>query len=97
MEVYEGVERLDMEASDIKGYKRWLDMREATLYRTFVWKTESGKTLNLLFKRYMNPDLRFVCTQELYITSLSACADIVIKSGGSSPSMVEICKMNDIM
>ena len=80
LEVYADGERLDMESSDISGYKRWLDMREATLYRTFVWKTKSGKTLNLLFKRYMDPNLRFTCVQKLKIKAVSGGAAIVVKS-----------------
>jgi len=80
LEVYADGERLDMEAGNITGYKRWLDMQEATLYRTFVWETESGKKLNLLFKRYLNPDDKFVCVQGLSIKSLSGNAEIVLKS-----------------
>jgi len=77
LEVYADGEKLDMERGKITGYKRWLNMAEATLYRTFLWETDSGKKLNLLFKRYMNPDDRFVCVQDLAITSLSG--DAVIK------------------
>jgi len=80
LEVYADGERLDMETGKITGYKRWLDMQEATLYRTFLWETTSGKKLNLLFKRYMNPDDKFICTQELDIKSLSGNAEIVLKS-----------------
>jgi len=80
LEVYADGEKLDMESGNISGYKRWLDMQAATLYRTFVWKTGSGKTLNLLFKRYMNPDDRFVCVQELNISAINGDAEILLKS-----------------
>jgi len=80
LEVYTDGEKLDMETGKITGYKRWLDLQSATLYRTFIWETESGKKLNLLFKRYMNPDDKFVCVQELNITSLSGNAEIMLKS-----------------
>ena len=87
LEVYADGERLDMETGKITGYKRWLNMQEATLYRTFVWETESGKKLNLLFKRYMNPDDKFVCVQELDIKliqgdaqSLHSGAEIMLVS-----------------
>ena len=79
-EVYADGEKLDMEYGKISGYKRWLNMQEATLYRTFLWETKSGKKLNLLFKRYMNPDDKFVCVQELDIKALSGSADITLKS-----------------
>ena len=80
LEVYADNERLDMENCDITGYCRWLDMQTATLYRTFVWKTAAGKKLDVLFKRYMNPEDRFVCVQELNITAISGDVDIELKS-----------------
>lgn len=78
--VYADSERLDMEKSKTTGYCRWLDMKTATLYRTFTWETKSGKKLELLFKRFMNPDLRFVCVQELKLKMISGDADIVVES-----------------
>jgi len=80
LEVFADGEKLDMETGKISGYKRWLNMQEATLYRTFVWETKEGKKLNLLFKRYMNPDDRFVCIQELKIKALSGDAEIKLVS-----------------
>ena len=80
LELYADGEKLNMETGKISGYKRWLDMKTATLYRSFVWETAAGKKLNLLFKRYMNPDDRFLCVQELFIKSLSGEAAIVVKS-----------------
>ncbi|MDR2571205.1 MAG: hypothetical protein LBD23_13095 [Oscillospiraceae bacterium] len=80
LEVYADGEKLDMETGKITGYKRWLDMQEATLYRTLIWETAAGKTLNLLFKRYMNPEDKFVCVQELNIRAISGSADIMLKS-----------------
>ncbi len=80
MEVYADGERLDMETGKITGYKRWLDMQKATLYRTFVWETKSGKKLDLLFTRFMNPDDRFMCVQTLKVKAVSGGADIVVKS-----------------
>jgi kojibiose phosphorylase len=80
LEVYADNEKLNMETGKISGYKRWLDMKTATLYRTFIWETASGKKLNLLFTRFMNPDDRFVAVQELRIKAMSSDADIYIKS-----------------
>jgi kojibiose phosphorylase len=78
--VYADGEKLDMEKSGISGYCRWLDLKTATLFRTFTWETRSGKKLDLLFKRFMNPDSRFVCVQELTVKSVSGSADIVVDS-----------------
>jgi len=80
LEVYADGEKLDMENGKITGYKRWLNMKEATLYRTFLWETNKGKKLDLLFKRYMNPEERFVCVQELDIKAVSGNAEIELKS-----------------
>jgi len=57
-------EELNLEESKVSGYRRWLDLRTATLYRTFVWETKSGKKINRLFKRFMDPEQRFVCVQQ---------------------------------
>jgi len=81
LEVYADSEKLDMENGKITFYKRWLDMKTATLYRTFIWETASGKKLNLLFRRFMNPDYRFACAQDLKIKVLDGgAADIELKS-----------------
>ena len=80
LEVHANDEKLNMETEKISGYKRWLDMKTATLYRTFVWETKSGTVLNILFKRYMNPDDRFVTIQEISITAISGNAQITLKS-----------------
>jgi kojibiose phosphorylase len=78
--VYVDGEKLDMEHSKISQYLRWLDLKTATLYRTFIWETCSGKKLELLFKRFMNPEQRFVCVQECRIKMVSGAADIKVVS-----------------
>jgi len=80
LEVHADGEKLDMETGKISGYKRWLNMQEATLYRTFIWETKTGKKLNLLFKRYMNPDDKFICVQDLKIKAVSGDTEIILKS-----------------
>jgi kojibiose phosphorylase len=77
---YADGEKLDMEKSKITGYCRWLDLKTATLFRTFLWETKSGKKFELLFKRFMNPDSRFVCIQELIIKSVSGSGQFVVDS-----------------
>ena len=76
LEISADGERLNMETGSITGYKRWLDMKNATLYRNFVWVTASGKKLDVLFKRYMNPHDRFMCAQEVYIKAISGSSEI---------------------
>jgi trehalose/maltose hydrolase-like predicted phosphorylase len=69
-------EKLDLEGSQIRTYRRWLDMRTATLYRTLRWETRSGKQVELLFSRYMDPREKFVCVQECELKSISGSASI---------------------
>ncbi|MDP6630160.1 MAG: glycosyl hydrolase family 65 protein [Kiritimatiellia bacterium] len=78
--VYADGEKLDMETGRISDYHRWIDIKNATLYRTFAWETRDGKKLNILFKRFMNPELRFTCIQECKITMLSGSCDVRIVS-----------------
>lgn len=78
--VYADGEKLDMEKSDISDYCRWLDMKTATLYRTFTWNIKSGKKLELLFERFMDPEARFVCVQQLKLRALSGETDIEVTS-----------------
>ncbi len=73
-------EKLDLEKSKLTSYRRWLNLKTATLYRTLNWATKSGKRAHLLFKRYMNPDERFVCVQECSIEMVSGSAEIEIES-----------------
>ena len=80
MAVYADGEKLDMEKSKLSGYCRWLDLKTATLYRTFTWETGSGKKLDLLFTRFMNPEQRFACVQECRIRMAAGSADITVES-----------------
>ena len=77
LEVYCDGEKLNMEVGRITGYKRWLDMKTATLYRSFVWETAKGKKLELLFTRFMNPDDKFLCVQHLHIKLISGGSAII--------------------
>jgi len=73
-------EKLDMELSKISKYRRWLDLKTATLYRSLTWETKSGKVMDLLFKRFMNPEQKFVCVQACTIKMTSGSSDIDITS-----------------
>lgn len=71
---------LNLENSKITEYKRWLDLKTATLYRTFVWETILGKKIRILFRRFMDPQEKFVCLQECHIEMLSGTANITMTS-----------------
>jgi trehalose/maltose hydrolase-like predicted phosphorylase len=72
-------EKLDMETSHITGYLRFLQLKTATLYRTFTWNV-AGKKVELLFTRFMNPADRFVCIQQCRIRVLQGDADLRLES-----------------
>ena len=72
-------EKLDLEKSSIQKYRRWLNLLSATLYRSVVWKTQKGKLVEITWRRYMNPEDRFVCVQDV-VVRLSEAAEVVVES-----------------
>ena len=73
-------EKLDMEMSTVENYRRWLNMKTATLYRTLTWKTQSEKQIEVAFKRFMDPEQRFVCVQECRLKMVAGSADVKVTS-----------------
>jgi kojibiose phosphorylase len=72
-------EKLDVEQSAIREYRRWLDLRTGTLYRRVLWETRSGKPVEIVWRRYMNPAHRFACVQDVTITPAQA-ASVTVES-----------------
>jgi trehalose/maltose hydrolase-like predicted phosphorylase len=72
-------ERLDLERSRIQTYRRWLDLRTGTLHRTITWLTEGEKEVRITWRRYMDPEARFACVQEVAIVSTSS-ANVCVES-----------------
>lgn len=72
-------EKLDLEHGEISGYCRWLDLLSGTLYRCVVWQTRSGKQVEITWRRYMDPQERFACVQDVNLT-LSQSAEVVVES-----------------
>ena len=73
-------EKLDLERSAVTGYRRWLDLRSATLYRTLTWRTRSGSTVEVRFVRFMAPQLRFVCVQQCELAMVSGDSRVAVTS-----------------
>lgn len=73
-------EKLDMELSKVTDYRRWLDLRTATLHRTLTWTTVSGCTLAVRFTRFMDPALRFVCVQTCELSVIKGNPRITMTS-----------------
>lgn len=73
-------EKLDMEHSRVTGYRRWLDLRSATLHRVLTWHTKSGAKIEVRFARFMDPSLRFVCVQTCDLTVVTGKARVSMAS-----------------
>jgi kojibiose phosphorylase len=69
-----------MELADVSDYRRWLDLRTATLHRTLTWRTRSGAVVAVRFTRFMDPALRFVCVQTCELEGLSGQAHVQMTS-----------------
>ncbi len=73
-------EKLDLEQSKVTSYRRWLDLRTATLHRTLTWHTQGGAVIAVRFLRFMDPALRFVCVQTCELAVISGRAQIKLVS-----------------
>ncbi len=63
-------EKLDMKDSTITEYKRWLDLRDGILYRSFIWHTKTGFELKCLFTRFISLAEKHLCLQKVNIEVL---------------------------
>ena len=73
-------ERLDLIHSTSRDYRRELNLRTATLRRTFTWQTRSGKTLAVCFERFLSAARPHLCIQRLTLQS-PAPATVHIEAG----------------
>lgn len=65
-------ESFSMEHSRISDYRRWLDMRDGVLMRSFVWNTSDGNMLSVEMKRYLHAAYPNLCVQEIVVKSKKA-------------------------
>ena len=77
-------EKLDMELSNIKEYKRWLDLRNGCLHRSFIWETKAGFNLKLKFMRFISMAEKHLCLQEVRIEGFSGEGILDIECGINS-------------
>ncbi|MCG3148687.1 MAG: Kojibiose phosphorylase [Verrucomicrobiae bacterium] len=61
-------ERLDMRRSNVSDYRRALNLRTATLERTLVWQTRSGRRIAVRFERFVSAARPHLCVQRLTLT-----------------------------
>jgi len=58
-------ERLDVENTQVTGYRRELRLDTATLIRTLSWHTRSQKQVELTFERFVSAARPYLCIQRL--------------------------------
>ena len=77
--IYMDGEELDLAKSRFSGFVRRLDLRTGILTREFIWETENGKHLKLIFQRFLSMVRPHLGCQRLSIIPLdfSGTADIV--------------------
>lgn len=73
-------ERLDLETSRVEEYRRVLHLREATLTRQFIWRTASGKRIEVEFSRFVDAVRSHLCVQRLRVTP-DTDLNLTIRSG----------------
>lgn len=65
-------QRLDLERCVIEDYRRELRLDTATLIRTFLWRTASGKTVDVSFERFISAVRPNLCLQQMTLTASAA-------------------------
>lgn len=72
-------EKFDLENSQLIDYLRWLDLKTGTLFRHVVWETQRGKTVEIIWRRYMSLEDKFSCVQDVFV-KVNQNAIVVIES-----------------
>lgn len=74
-------EKLDLNRVKFRDFRRELDMRAGTLTRSFVWQTESGKELRLVFLRFLDMRRRERAYQRITFEALNFDGTVSLSSG----------------
>lgn len=64
IEIAAGNEKLDMIRSDIRDYRRVLNMKTGELTRSFTWITASGEEIDVKFSRFASLDEKRLFVQQ---------------------------------
>lgn len=79
LEFRSGGESLDMDRCRISSYKCWLDLRDGSLHRSFIWETAAGMRLYCKYDRYISMADSHLCIQRVQIEVLSSEGSLEIK------------------
>lgn len=74
-------ETLDLVKSKFSAFRRELDFRTGELRREFLWETESGKTLKLVFLRLLSMDVKELACQQIQITPQNFSGTVTLTLG----------------
>jgi maltose phosphorylase len=74
-------EQLDLAKINFSNFSRVLDMKNGTLTREFIWNTNSGKKLKVLFLRFLSMDKSNMGFQKITFQPLNFSGNIQIRSG----------------
>lgn len=74
-------EKLDMQKSSISNYKRWIDLRDGSLWRKFIWNASNGSKIEFEFHRFISMNNLHISIQTVDINVLSGNGEITFKSG----------------
>ncbi len=74
-------EALDLAISKFSDFRRELNFRTGELRREFIWKTESGKQLQLVFLRLLSMETKELACQQLHITPLNFSGKVLLIMG----------------
>ncbi|OKP86183.1 glycoside hydrolase family 65 protein [Paenibacillus sp. P32E] len=73
-------ERLDMDRCRISSYRRWLDLRDGSLHRAFIWETEEGMQLQCTYSRYISMADTHLCIQRVQLEVLAGEGRLEVKA-----------------
>jgi len=74
-------ETLDLAKSKFSDFRRELDFRTGELRREFVWETETGKKLKLVFLRLLSMETKELACQQIRITPLNFSGKVILTMG----------------
>ena len=80
IEIAAGNEKLDMIRSDIRDYRRVLNMKTGELTRSFTWITASGEEIDVKFK-FASLDEKRLFVQQADLKPRKGTPYITVKSG----------------
>ncbi|MBP7935297.1 MAG: glycoside hydrolase family 65 protein [Phycisphaerae bacterium] len=73
-------DRLDLRTCSIENYNRQLNLRTATLTRTFTWRTGAGKRIDMEFARFIDAAHPHLCIQRMRLTP-DADLELSVRAG----------------